>query len=135
MPDLDGIHRIQTKHPFLKLMRVPADSYPGQTADLVSVGSWSFIMARPSLPDEVAYRLARALPRGEAALAGRLAQGRATTAAKTITAVARPELLHPACGVPRGDRPHALTAWGQVLKYDISAARRSAGPRNVVFQA
>jgi len=95
VPDLDGIHRIQTKHPFLKLMRVPADSYPGQTADLVSVGSWSFIMARPSLADEVAYRLARALHRGEAALGARLAQARETTAANAVAAVARPELLHP----------------------------------------
>jgi TRAP transporter TAXI family solute receptor len=95
VPDLDGIHRIQTKHAFLQLMRVPAGSYPGQTADVVSVGSWSFIMARPTLPDEVAYRLARALHRGESALAGRLAQGRETTAANTVAAVARPELLHP----------------------------------------
>jgi hypothetical protein len=55
VPDLDGIHRIQTKHP----------------------------------------RLARALHRGEAALGARLAQARETTAANTVAAVARPELLHP----------------------------------------
>jgi len=95
VPDLEGIHRIQAKHPFLKLMMVPAGSYPGQTADLVSVGSWSFIMARPALADDVAYRLARALHRGEAALGARLAQARETTAANTVGAVARPELLHP----------------------------------------
>jgi uncharacterized protein len=92
VPDLDGIQRIQRKHPFLKLMTVPANSYPGQTAELHSVGSWSFIMARPSLGDEVAFRLARALHRGETALGGRLAQARETTAANTV---ARPELLHP----------------------------------------
>jgi hypothetical protein len=84
VPDLDGIQRIQ-----------PANSYPGQTAELHSVGSWSFIMARPTLADEVAYRLARALHRGEAALGARLAQARETTAANTVAAVARPELLHP----------------------------------------
>ena len=95
VPDLDGIHRIQTRHPFLKIMRVPANSYPGQTAELHSVGSWSFIMTRPTLPDDVAYRLARALHRGEAALGARLAQARETTAANTAAAVARPELLHP----------------------------------------
>jgi TRAP transporter TAXI family solute receptor len=95
VPDLDGIHRIVSKHPFLQLMPVPANSFPGQTADLVSVGSWSFIMARPALPDDVAYRLARALHRGEAALGARLAQARETTAANTVAAVARPELLHP----------------------------------------
>jgi hypothetical protein len=59
------------------------------------VGSWSFIMARPALADDVAYRLARALHRGEAALGARLAQGRETTAANTVAAVTRPELLHP----------------------------------------
>jgi TRAP transporter TAXI family solute receptor len=95
VPDLDGIHRIQTKHPFLKLMSVPAGSYPGQTAELHSVGSWSFIMTRPTLADDVAYRLARALHRGEAALGARLAQARETTAANTVAAVARPALLHP----------------------------------------
>jgi TRAP transporter TAXI family solute receptor len=93
--DQDGNHPIQRKHPFLKLMVVPASSYPGQTAELHSVGSWSFVMARPTLPDEVAYRLARALHRGEAALGGRLPQARETTAANTVAAVARPELLHP----------------------------------------
>jgi len=95
VPDLDGIQRIQRKHPFLKLMLVPAGSYPGQTAELHSVGSWSFIMARPTLADEVAYRLARAVHRGEGALGARLAQARETTAANTVAAVARPELLHP----------------------------------------
>ena len=95
VPGLDGIQRIQRKHPFLKLMLVPAGSYPGQTAELHSVGSWSFIMARPTLADDVAYRLARALHRGEAALGARLAQARETTAANTVAAVARPELLHP----------------------------------------
>jgi TRAP-type uncharacterized transport system substrate-binding protein len=76
-------------------MLVPAGSYPGQTAELHSVGSWSFIMTRPTLADDVAYRLARALHRGEAALAARLAQARETTAANTVAAVTRPELLHP----------------------------------------
>ena len=95
VPDLDGIQRIQRRHPFLKLMLVPAGSYPGQSAELHSVGSWSFIMARPTLADEVAYRLARALHRGEGARGARLAQARETTAANTVAAVARPELLHP----------------------------------------
>jgi TRAP transporter TAXI family solute receptor len=94
VPDLDGIRRIQSTHPFLKLMPVPANSYPGQTAELVSVGSWSFIMARPGVPDEVAYRLARALHRGEAALAQRLPQARETTVANTVLAAPRADLLH-----------------------------------------
>ena len=95
VPDLDGIRRIQAKHPFLKMLMVPANSYPGQPADLVSVGSWSFILARPTLPDEVAYRLARALHRAESALGARLPQAHETTAANTVLATPRPELIHP----------------------------------------
>ncbi|MDP3768339.1 MAG: TAXI family TRAP transporter solute-binding subunit, partial [Dehalococcoidia bacterium] len=68
-------------------------------APITSVGSWSFILARPSLPDDVAYRLVRALHRGEAALAARLPQARETTLANTVRAAPRRELLHP--GVSR----------------------------------
>jgi uncharacterized protein len=98
-PDADGIARIQAKHAFLKRLTVPAGSYPGQTEPIVSVGSWSFIMARPSLPDETAYRLARALHRGEAALAAKLPQASETTAANTVAAAPRADLIHP--GVQR----------------------------------
>ena len=98
-PDADGIARIQAKHPFLKRLTVAANSYPGQTAPIESVGSWSFIMARPSLPEDVAHRLARALHRGESALAARLPAARETTAANTVAAAPRPELIH--AGVQR----------------------------------
>ena len=98
-PKADEIGRIQAKHPFLKTLTVPAGSYPGQDAPITSVGSWSFILARPTLPDDVAYRLARALHRGENSLAQRLPQAAETTAANTAAAVTRSELLHP--GVAR----------------------------------
>jgi hypothetical protein len=94
VPSADGITRIQAKHPFLQTLGVPANSFPGQTEALTSVGSWSFILARPTLPDDVAYKLARALHKGEAALARRLPQARETTAANTAAA-ARRDLLHP----------------------------------------
>jgi TRAP transporter TAXI family solute receptor len=95
VPDADGIRRILAKHAFLKPMTVPAGSYPGQSAPIASVGSWSFVMARPTLDDALAYRLARALHRGEAALGARLAQARETTAANTVAAAPRVELIHP----------------------------------------
>ena len=98
VPDAAGIARILAKHTFLRPLSVPAGSYPGQSAAIASVGSWSFIMARPTLPDDTAYRLARALHRGEAPLAAKLAQAAETTAANTASA-ARAELLHP--GVAR----------------------------------
>ncbi len=95
VPDADGIRRIRAKHPFLRELTIPAGSYPGQDRPITSVGSWSFVLARPSLPDETAYRLARALHRGEAALARRLPQARETTAANTVAAAPRQELIHP----------------------------------------
>ncbi|MET0651152.1 MAG: TAXI family TRAP transporter solute-binding subunit, partial [Hyphomicrobiaceae bacterium] len=78
----------------LQTLTVPANSFPGQTQALASLGSWSFILARPTLAEDVAYRLARALHKGEAKLAERLPQARETTAANTATA-ARRNLLHP----------------------------------------
>src|SRR5205809_822963 len=94
-PDADGIRRILATHAFLKPMSVPAGAYPGLDAPLASVGSWSFIMARPTLADDVAYRLARALHRGAEALARRLLQARETTATNTIAAAPRGDLVHP----------------------------------------
>jgi TRAP transporter TAXI family solute receptor len=95
VPDAAGIQRIRSKHPFLRELTVPAGSYPGQTTPLASVGSWSFVMARPSLPDDLAYRLARALHRGEGALAKRLPAAAETTLANTAAATPRAELIHP----------------------------------------
>jgi hypothetical protein len=95
VPDAAGIRQIQAKHPFLKTLTVPAGSYAGQDVPIASVGSWSLIMARPTLVDDVAYRLARALHRGEAALGRRLVQARETTVANTVAAATRSELIHP----------------------------------------
>jgi TRAP transporter TAXI family solute receptor len=94
-PSADEIDRILAKHPFLRRLTVPAGSYPGQNSSISSVGSWSFVLARPTLPDTVAYRLARALHRGEASLSARLPQARETTMANTLAAAPRQELIHP----------------------------------------
>jgi TRAP transporter TAXI family solute receptor len=93
-PDAAGLRAIEAKHPFLKPMTVPAGAYPGQDQPVQSVGSWSFILAAPALPDDVAYRLARALHLGEADLARRLPQARETTAANTAAATP-PDAIHP----------------------------------------
>jgi hypothetical protein len=94
-PNAAEIERIRGKHAFLKPLTIPAGAYPGQSAPINSVGSWSFVMARPTLPDDVAYRLARALHRGEADIARRLPQASETTAANTVAAVPRADLIHP----------------------------------------
>ncbi len=94
-PDAAEAARIRAKHDFLKPLTVIPGSYPVQEAAIASVGSWSFVLARPTLADDLAYRLARALHRGEAALAKRLPQARETTAANTAEAAPRQELIHP----------------------------------------
>src|SRR5215471_7654699 len=58
-PSAEEIARIRAKHSFLKPLTVPANSYPGQTAPINSMGSWSFVLVRANLPDDVAYHLAK----------------------------------------------------------------------------
>ena len=94
-PDADEIARILAKHSFLKPLTVPAGSYPNQSAAIASVGSWSFVLTRDDLPDEVAYHLARTLHGAEAALCAKLPQACETTAANTVAAAPKPELIHP----------------------------------------
>ena len=74
---------------------MPANSYPTQTAAIDSVGSWSFILVRESLPDDVAYRLAKTLHGVEAAFCKKLPQACETTAANTVAAAPNVELIHP----------------------------------------
>jgi TRAP transporter TAXI family solute receptor len=94
-PDADEIARIRAKHTFLKPLLVPAGSYPNQPAPIASVGSWSFILARENLPDDVAYRLARTLHGVEGALCNKLVQACETTASNTVAAAMKAELIHP----------------------------------------
>jgi uncharacterized protein len=88
-PDADEAARIRAKHSFLKPLTLPAGSYPGQSAAIASVGSWSFVLARPGLDEATGYRLARDLHRAEPALA------RETRTANTAAAAPSPEMIHP----------------------------------------
>jgi hypothetical protein len=94
-PDADEIARIRAKHTFLKPLTIPADSYPGQTAAINSLGSWSFILTRASLDDDTAYRLAKTLHGAEGVFCKKLPQACETTAANTIAAAPNPNLIHP----------------------------------------
>jgi uncharacterized protein len=87
-PDAGEIARIRERHSFLKPLTVPAGSYPGQNSRINSV-------ARDTLPEDVAYRLARTLHGAEAALCKQLAQACETTAVNTVAAAPRTELIHP----------------------------------------
>jgi TRAP transporter TAXI family solute receptor len=94
-PDASEIARVRAKHTFLKPLTIPAGSYPNQSAAIDSIGSWSFILVRESLPDDVAYRLALTLHGVESAFCKKLAQACETTAASTVAAAPSAELIHP----------------------------------------
>ena len=95
----DEVAKVSAKHNFLKPITVPAGAYPGQKEPVNSVGSWSYILARTDLPDDVAYRLAKALHDGHAALVKRLDQASETTPQSTANAAPSPGQIHP--GVQR----------------------------------
>jgi len=107
-PDAGEAQRILRKHAFLKPLTVAPGAYPGQDQPIASVGSWSFIMARPTLPDDLAYRLARALHKAEPGLPAKLEQAGETTATNTLAAAPMVELIHP--GVRRYLRDIGLAA-------------------------
>jgi len=90
-PTAEEIPRILERHRFLKPISQPAGSYPGQSAAIPSVGSWSFVMARPTLDYAVAARLAKALHTAEPTRPPQLAE----TTAKNTLAAATPAMLHP----------------------------------------
>jgi TRAP transporter TAXI family solute receptor len=95
----DEVAKISAKHNFLKPITVPAGAYPGQNEPVNSVGSWSYILARTHLADDTAYRLAKALHNGHAALVQRLDQASETTPQSTANAAPSAGQIHP--GVQR----------------------------------
>jgi TRAP transporter TAXI family solute receptor len=95
VPDAGEIKRILAKHAFLKPLTVAAGGYPGQDQAIQSIGSWSYILARPGLEEAIAYAFARALHGVESVLAAKLEQARETTAANTAAAAPRAGLIHP----------------------------------------
>ena len=94
-PDAAQIELVLGRNPSLKPLTLPAGAYPGQDAPLATVGAWSYVLARPELPEETGYLLARALHRAQPGLAQRLAQARETTAANTLAAAPDVRLIHP----------------------------------------
>lgn len=105
VPDAGEIDRILAKYGFLKRITVPAATFLGQTAAMPTVGSWSFVLARPGLDDAVGYRLASALHKVERAGAPS-EQLSETTARNTLDALPMPGVLQP--GVARYDKEIGL---------------------------
>jgi len=90
----DQIKKVNAKYPFLQPLTIQPGSYPGQTAPLQTVGSFSFLLARPDLPVELAYRLTKAIHKGQPKLAKRLTQGRDTLPVNTWKAAGNPNRIH-----------------------------------------
>ncbi|OFX01572.1 MAG: immunogenic protein precursor [Alphaproteobacteria bacterium RIFCSPHIGHO2_12_FULL_66_14] len=105
VPDAAEIDRILARYGFLKRIIVPAGMFPGQTAAMPTVGSWSFVLARPGLDEAIGYRLAAALHKAErtGAPSEQLSE---TTAKNTLDALPRPGTLQ--SGVARYDREIGL---------------------------
>jgi len=93
-PTAEDIQRVLARHAFIKPMNVPAGSYPGQDSPITALGSYSLVLSTPSLPEDVAYRLARALHQGKSVIAARHAQGGESTLENTLAAAPRRDLIH-----------------------------------------
>ncbi|HEY7116204.1 MAG TPA: TAXI family TRAP transporter solute-binding subunit [Tepidisphaeraceae bacterium] len=91
----EQVAQVHARYPILQPMSLPAGAYAGQDRPVPTVGTWSFILSRPGLPDDVANRLARDLHRGEGDLGRRLPQARDTTAANTLLAAPQADVIHP----------------------------------------
>jgi TRAP transporter TAXI family solute receptor len=93
-PTPEEIERIRAKYDFLKPMTVPAGLYPHQYDPIDTVGTWSFILARPGFDDAIGRQLAALLYRADrtGALSKHLAQ---STAKNTLAAIPNPKVLQP----------------------------------------
>ena len=105
-PDDEQITRVVDKYPFMRRISIPAARYPGQPDSLLTVGSWSYVLARPNLDEAAGYDLAAALHKAERM--GNMFGGQVdeSTAQNTLKALPRRDALHP--GVERYFREAGL---------------------------
>jgi TRAP transporter TAXI family solute receptor len=92
-PNKEQVDRIVAKHAFMRRIAVPAGRYPGQSDPLLTVGSWSYVLARPYLDDSVGYALASALHKVEKTgglFGGQLAE---STVENTLASLPRLDVL------------------------------------------
>jgi TRAP transporter TAXI family solute receptor len=94
VPTAEETARIRARYPFLVPLTVRGGTYPGQSSSVTTIGSWSFIAARPDLDPIIARRLATDLHKAEqqSLKSPYLAQ---TTAANTLAGVNSFDELHP----------------------------------------
>ena len=94
VPNTEEIARIHAAHPFLVPLTVPRGTYPGQTEPIATIGSGSFIVARPDLDEALVHRLSAALHKTER-FEGRPTYLAQTTTANTLVSVDALDELHP----------------------------------------
>ena len=104
-PSQQQVTQILKRHPHLQRMSIPANTYKGQSKQIDSIGLWSLILIKPTVPDDTVYQLVKSLHQAETLLAKGLKQARYTTVKNTMKAVPR-EQLHP--GVIRYYKEHNL---------------------------
>src|ERR1044072_3362209 len=64
-PSEEQVTQIVDKYPFMRRLTIPAARYPGQSDSLLTVGSWSYVLARANLDEAIGYDLAAALHKAE----------------------------------------------------------------------
>ncbi len=94
VPNAGEIKTVLARHPFLRELTVPAGLYRGQPNALKTVGTWSYLLARDGLDDDIGYRLANDLYRIEKAgtLSRLLVE---STVQNTLTSLPGTDMLQP----------------------------------------
>jgi TRAP-type uncharacterized transport system substrate-binding protein len=106
-PGTEERARIQAKHPFLKTMTIPAGAYPARERPSSPSARGASCSRDPICPTRRCTDSPRRSMAASPKLAARLPQGHETTAANTVAAAPRPELIHP--GARRYFREIGLT--------------------------
>ncbi|GJE39740.1 hypothetical protein KHHGKMAE_3826 [Methylobacterium persicinum] len=74
-PSANAIDALTREDQTLRRLTVPAHSFAGQETPITTVGSWSFVLARPAFSPEAAYRIVRALGQANGEMRVRHPQG------------------------------------------------------------
>ncbi|MBE7245457.1 MAG: C4-dicarboxylate ABC transporter substrate-binding protein, partial [Actinomycetospora chiangmaiensis] len=94
-PAPEAIPKILGLRASMRRLTVPAGSFRGQDTAIETVGSWSFILARPELDEAAVTRLVRAIDQGRETLARLYPQGRESDP-RNLVATVPAAWLHPA---------------------------------------
>jgi uncharacterized protein len=89
----DVAAKLTQKYPFLAAVKVPANTYKGQTADVSTVAVNAVLIAGSSLKEEMVYNLTKALFENQADLAAAHAKGKELNMKTAVTGVSIP--FHP----------------------------------------